>query len=420
MGQKSKPPARRKFLKNGAALAGLAMASALPPASGQTPEAGDSTLRPKDTRLYGERSRFETTARLPDNPSAYLLRAPLQDSMGIITASSLHMMRAHGNRAPDIDPSQHRLLIHGMVERPLIFTMDEIKRFPSVSRIHFLACAGNSYLNADDRKNSKTVQQTHGKTSCAEWTGVLLSVLLKEAGLQNGASWIVAEGSEGMKWARSTPLRKAMDDAIVAYGQNGEALRPEQGYPVRLIVPGFEGGFSPKWLRRIQVGSGPFMTRPETSRYVNHRPDGREQWFNPELEPNSVITRPSGGQQLTDRGFCDITGLAWSGGGAVRRVEVSTDGGKSWKDAQLQEPILRFAHTRFRFPWHWNGEEAVLQSRCTDERGEVQPSVAELTKLWGVNREYWLSSPNAIQHINFIQPWKVTREGSVQNAIWEV
>ncbi len=419
MKQILKQSGRRRFLKDGAIVAGLAAAGAgaIRSASGQTPASDD--LRPKDTRAYGERSRFETTARLPDSPSAYLLRAPLQDSMGIITASSLYMMRAHGHRAPDIDPRQHRLLIHGMVDRPLIFTMDEIKRFPSVSRIHFLACAGNSYLNEDDRKNAKTVQQTHGKTSCAEWTGVLLSVLLKEAGLQKGANWIVAEGSEWAKWARSTPLVKAMDDAMVAYGQNGEALRPEQGYPLRLIVPGFEGGFSPKWLRRIQVGSGPFMTRPESSRYVNHRPDGREQWFNPELEPNSVITRPSGGQQMHGRGFVEITGLAWSGGGAVRRVEVSTDAGKTWKDAQLQDPILRFAHTRFRFPWSWNGEEAVLLSRCTDERGEVQPSLAELTQLWGVNREYWLSTNNAIQHINVIQPWKVTREGSVQNAIWE-
>ena len=343
---------------------------------------------------------------------------PLQDSIGIITPSSLHYVTTHGYDPPDIDPRQHRLLIHGMVDRPLIFTLEELKRLPSVSRIHFLECAGNSDLDRDDQANAETVQETHGQTSCSEWTGVLLSLLLKEAGVQKGASWLVAEGADAGKHTKSIPLEKAMDDVLVAYGQNGEAVRPEQGYPLRLLVPGWEGISNVKWLRRIKVVDQPYMTKWESTMYASLRPDGKARWFQFEMGPKSVITFPSGGQRLPGRGFYEITGLAWSGGGAIRRVEVSTDGGRTWKDAQLQEPVLRMAHTRFRFPWNWDGEEAVLQSRCTDERGDVQPTLAELGKIWGVNPDYWQSTTNRINHFNAIQPWKVTRDGSVHNAMF--
>ncbi|MBI3940509.1 MAG: sulfite dehydrogenase [Acidobacteria bacterium] len=414
---------RRRFLKRGAALAGLA-AGAIRYSSGQTRASeqgaapasqGPSPGGAERILPYGARSRFEDSARL----DAGGVFTPLQDLTGIITPAPLHFVVTHMAPTPDIDPRQHRLMIHGMVDRPLIFTLDELKRLPSVSRVHFLQCAGSSYLGLDQRKKAKTVQETHGKTSCSEWTGVLLSLLLKEAGLQKGGSWLLVEGGETKRHTISIPLAKAMDDALVAYGQNGEAVRPEQGYPLRLLAPGFEGVRNVKWLRRIKVVDRPYMSKWESTIYTNVRPDGKARWFQFELEPNSVITFPSGGQRLPGRGFYEVTGLAWSGGGAIRRVEVSTNGGRSWKEAQIQEPVYRMAHTRFRFSWNWNGEEAVLQSRCTDEWGAVQPTLGALEKLWGVNRDYWLSTTNRIQHFNGIQPWKVAGDGSVHNVIWE-
>ena len=248
---------------------------------------------------------------------------------------------------------------------------------------------------------------------------MLLSLLLQEAGVQNGASWMVAEGAEPhLKHQMSILLEKAVDDVLVAYAQNGEPVRPENGYPLRLLVPGWEGVRNIKLLRRIKVSDKPFMVQRETMWHSSLRPDGKGRWFQFEMGPKSVITFPSGGQRLPGRGFYEITGLAWSGRGTVRRVEVSTDGGRSWKDAQLQEPVLRLAHTRFRFAWNWNGEEAALQSRCTDERGDVQPTLAELAKIWGVKVEYFSSTTNSTSHFNAIQPWKVSREGSVENALF--
>jgi sulfane dehydrogenase subunit SoxC len=407
---------RRKFLKGAAALAATAV-GAMRSAGGQSLGKSEKEMPipgpPAAVPPYGERSRFVTSVREGEF-------APLQDSIGIITPNSVHYVVDHSSPIPDIDPQEHRLLIHGMVERPLIFTVNEVKRMPSVSRVHFLQCAGSSYLPLGDRQRAVTVQQTHGKTSCSEWTGVPLSLLLQEAGVQKGASWLVAEGAEWKKHWISIPLEKGMDDALVAYGQNGEPVRRENGFPLRLLVPGWEGVRNVKWLRRIKVVDEPYMTKWESTVYTNLRSDGKARWFQFELEPNSVITFPSGGQRLPGRGFYEITGLAWSGGGAVRRVEVSTDGGRSWKGAQLQEPVHRMAHARFRFPWRWGGEEAVLLSRCTDEWGSVQPTKAELEKIWGVQPDYWLSTTNRIQHFNACQPWKVTREGSVQNAIWEI
>ena len=418
----AKEPGRRRFLKEGAALAGLALgAGPIRSASGQT---AGSEAPPEDPRAYGVRSRFENSARGPLEPGYGPGGTPLQDSMGIITPSGLHFQIGgfpSPSPPPDIDPRQYRLLIHGLVDRPLILTLAELKRLPSVSRIHFIECAGNTDPSIDPsrplaRQTRETVQETHGSTACSEWTGVLLSLLLKEAGVQRGASWIVADGADPNKRAKSMPLEKARDDVIVAYGQNGEAIRPEQGYPLRLVTPGWEGVHNIKWLRQIKVVGQPYMTRDDAVKYSILRPDGTARWFMFEMGPNSVITFPSGKQQLSSRGFYEIRGLAWSGGGVVRRVEVSTDGGRTWKDAQLQEPVLRIAHTRFRFPWNWDGEEAVLQSRCTDERGAVQPSLAEMGRIWGANPEYWKS--HQALHFNPIQPWKVTREGSVSNAMF--
>ena len=411
----SKQSNRRRFLKEGAALAGLAV-GAVRSASGQTLGSETSEARSRDVRALGERSRFVISVRALGQ---YGQQTPLQDLVGIITPSALHFMAAHGQDPPEIDPRQHRFLIHGLVDRPLVFTLEDLQSLPSVSRIHFLECGTNRIRTALEGK-AETVQQTHGYTSCSEWTGVPLSLLLREAGVQKDASWLVAEGAEAGKHTKSIPLTKAMDDVLVAYGQNGEPVRPEQGYPFRLVVPGWKGLNSVKWLRRIKVVDQPYMAKSESTAYKRMMPDGKTRWTQFEMEPKSVITRPSGGQRLPGRGFHEITGLAWSGWGAISRVEVSTDGGRTWKDAELQTPVHRKAHTRFRFPWNWDGKEAVLQSRCTDELGQVQPSLAELGRIWGVTVDTWLvpHSPARVNHpSNFIQPWKVTPEGSVHNAL---
>jgi sulfane dehydrogenase subunit SoxC len=332
---------------------------------------------------------------------------PLQDSVGIITPSSLHYVATHrGSFVPDVDPSEHRFMLHGMVDRPLVFTMDELKRLPSVSRIHFIECLGNRA-----QARHKTVQETHGLTSCAEWTGVALSLLLKEAGVQKGASWIVAEGAEEVKGSSSIPLAKALDDCFVAYGMNGEAIRPQQGFPLRLIVPGFEGIHQIKYLRRIKVVDRYYMTYDD---YGHIQPDARAAALTNQIGPKSVITFPSGGQQLMGPGFYQISGLAWSGAGAVRKVEISTDGGQSWHAAELQSPIYRIAHTRFGLNWKWDGKECVLMSRCTDELGTVQPTRAESAKFWNKPLDASFRVPG---NDNTVQPWRILSDGSVRNGL---
>jgi sulfane dehydrogenase subunit SoxC len=426
---------RRKFLKNGAMLASFALGG-LREANGQAAgseaaEAQSAGAQPKDRLAYGERSRFEDTGRIGSTglytfegvrTKDFGLRTPLQDSVGILTPAPLHFVISHGYDPPDIDPQQHRLLIHGLVDRPFILSLQELKRLPSVSRIHFIECNANSAPSgpaAETRnKRTATVQETHGYTSCSEWTGVPLSLLLNQAGVQKGAAWIVAEGAEAGKHTKSIPLEKATDDALVAYGQNGEALRPQQGYPLRLLVPGWEGINNVKWLRRIKVVDQPYMGMWESTKYPSLRLDGKARWFQFEMGPRSVITRPSGGQHLPTPGTYEISGLAWSGRGAIRRVEVSTDGGKTWKDAHLQEPIHRKAHTRFGMSWDWNGDAALLQSRCTDEVGQVQPTLEELGNIWDVKPDFWQRTSFIVGHFNAIQPWKVTPEGDVFNAIF--
>ena len=426
----SKESGRRRFLKNGAALAGLAV-GAMQPASGQDAGAEKTEAHPKDLHAYGERSRFESSVRLGamglyDPASSgyhrdFGFRTPTQDSVGIITPASLHFVIAHGYEPPDIDPNEHRLLIHGMVDHPLIFSLEELKRLPSVTRIHFLECNADSApsgpTGAFRTAPGATAQDTHGFTSCSVWTGVPLSILLKQAGVQAGATWIVGEGSEKGKHTKSIPIEKAMDDVLVAYGQNGEALRPQQGYPMRLLVPGWEGINNVKWLRRIKVVNEPYMGMWESTKYPSLRMDGLSRWFQFEMGPRSVITRPSGGQKLPGPGFYEISGLAWSGGGVIRKVEVSTDSGNTWKEAEIQGPVNPKAHTRFGFAWNWNGEETVLQSRCTDERGETQPTPVELAKFWRVEPEFFRTTGTIPGHFNAIQPWKINRDGSVQNAL---
>jgi sulfane dehydrogenase subunit SoxC len=404
-------PGRRRFLGRGAALGAAILTGAGRPASSQGQPAPDDPSKVLGRHMlpYTERSRFERAVKtkgpptMPDEWGGNF--TPLGESLGTITPSSL-FYEVNRSGVPDIDPKRHRLLIHGMVDRPVILTMDEIKRLPSVSRTYFLECSGNTQTEWG-APTAPTVQWTHGLTSCAEWTGVPLSVLLREVGVQKGATWIVAEGADASGNERSLPLAKAMQDILVAYGQNGEALRPENGYPVRLIVPGWEGNVNVKWLRRLTLTDRPYMTRIEAVDHTSLLPDGKARRFMFVMDAKSVITFPSGGQRLPGPGFYEITGLAWSGRGRIRRVEVSTDGGRTWRPATLQEPVLARAHTRFGLPWRWDGRDAVLQSRCTDETGYVQPTLAALVKARGVNSKF---------HNNAIQSWKVTADGSVHNA----
>jgi sulfane dehydrogenase subunit SoxC len=397
---------RRRFLQGGAAL----VAWAVRPIAGQAQPAPDdpSKVLGGPLRPYGERSRFEQTVRdknLHATDEMGSNSTPLDETLEIITPSALHYV-VHRGGLPDIAPRKHRLLIHGMVDRPVVLTVEEIKRLPSTSRILFLECAGNTQTEWR-APTGKTVRDTHGVTGCSEWTGVPLSLLLREVGIQQGATWIVAEGADATGNERSIPMAKVMDDVLVAYGQNGEAIRPENGYPLRLIVPGCEGNANVKWLRRITVVDRPYMTRMETTEHTALVPDGKARQFNFVMEAKSVITFPSGGQRLATPGFYEIRGLAWSGRGLVRRVEVSTDSGKTWRDARLQEPVLPLAHTRFRLDWRWDEREAILQSRCTDETGYVQPTLAELVRVRGLN---------SIYYNNAIQNWKVAADGSVHNV----
>jgi sulfane dehydrogenase subunit SoxC len=401
----TEPRSRRWFLAaGGAAAAALAACRSKAPAAALEPRALGAPISP-----YGSRSRFEKAMRffrpttIPEEASS---RTPLQDSRGIITPSSLHFERHHAG-VPDLDPASHTLTIHGLVDRPTVFTLDEITRLPSVSRIAFLECSGNSGSEWR-RPGESDVQRAHGLTSCSEWTGVRVATLLTECGARSSGTWVLAEGADACKLARSVPIAKALDDALVVYAQNGEALRPEQGYPLRLLLPGWEGNANVKWLRRLKVMDQPAMTRWETSKYTDLMPDGTARQFTFELEAKSVITRPSGGQTLAAPGVYEVTGLAWSGRGAITRVEITTDGGATWTQAELQEPVLPRAHTRFRWSWRWDGTEARVASRCVDDTGYEQPALAALVDVRGRNSSY---------HNNAIQIWKIATDGTVTNGI---
>jgi len=328
----------------------------------------------------------------------------LQALYGIITPSALHFER-HQSGVPDIDPAHHELLLDGLVDRPLVFTMEDLRRFPSKSQIRFIECAGNTSEDQVGRPGIDP-QRSHGLMSCSEWTGVPLRTLLGEAGVSPRARWVLAEGADASRHARSLPLEKALDDVLVAYGQNGEALRPEQGYPLRLIVPGWEGNTNIKWLGHVRVVDQPYMTRDETASYTDLMPDGKARWFTFLMDPKSVITRPAGGQTLQGPGCYEITGLAWSGRGTIRRVEVSTDGGESWEDARLTGAVLPKAATRFSLAWRWDGATATLQSRCTDDTGATQPTREEVVAVRGLN---------GTDHYNGIKAWYVHRDGSVRH-----
>jgi sulfane dehydrogenase subunit SoxC len=388
---------RRQALKLGAAMG-----------SGFLARAEDARTLGEPLSGYSERSQFVKSARATRQsrtPQAGSSSTPLAETYGIITPSALHYERHHGG-VPAIDPDRHRLTIHGQVERPLILTMDDIRRLPSVSRIHFLECGGNSGSEWG-AKTGPDVQRSYGLASCSEWTGVPLRLVLDEAGLKPNASWLIAEGADACRMQRSVPIVEALDDALLAYGQNGEPLRPAQGFPLRLLTPGWEGNVQVKWLQRLHVTDQPYMTRDETSKYSDLMPDGKARIFTLPQEAKSVITFPSGGQSLPGPGLYELTGLAWTGRGRIERVQVTFDGGRNWQDAQLDEPRLRLAFTRFRLPWRWDGKPATFASRATDETGYVQPTREELIAARGTNSGY---------HFNGIKLWKISADGTVSNA----
>ena len=362
---------------------------------------------------YGQPSSFESkTVRVippapnPATPGIGTARTPHHLLDGFITPSGLHFERSHAG-IPDIDPDQHKLLIHGLVRRPLVFTLEALHRYPLESRIAFIECAGNSQALNAAQAQPLGMAAIHGLLSCSEWTGVRLSTLLDEAGVDPAASWLIAEGADAAAMSRSIPLAKAMKDAIVCLYQNGERVRPSNGYPLRLLVPGFEGNMNVKWLRRIKLTAEPVMAKDETSKYTVLLKDEKAWQFFFPMEVKSIITRPAPGAQLKGPGFYEISGLAWSGNGSIRQVEVSADGGASWAPAALQGPILPIAPVRFRAPWQWNGGPAILQSRATDSTGMVQPTRAAFVADRGLRGGY---------HYNAIASWRIDEKGEAANV----
>lgn len=410
--------ARRDFLRKSFAAASAALASGSvlardgDPAILQPQKHATSLGHPVVHAPYGQPSRHEANLQRRESPGLTKKRessisfTPLQGLFGIITPSGLHFERHHAGWH-DIDPSAHRLMVNGLVDTPRVYTMGDLMRLPSVSRMHFIECGANSAMDWAGPA-VPSVQYTHGMLSCCEFTGVPLSLLLEHCGIDRSrAKWILAEGGDGASLTRSIPIERALDDAIVAWGMNGEMLRPENGYPLRLVVPGVQGVCWVKWLRRLEVGDAPYATREESTQYLDLMPDGLQRQYSIIQECKSVITSPSGGQRLLERGFYNITGLAWSGRGKVARVDVSVDGGRNWKQARLESPVLPKCLTRFNIDWEWDGKPYVLQSRATDETGHVQPKIGALRALRGTRSVY---------HNNAIQSWQVSAAGEVANV----
>ena len=391
-------PRRRERLTRRELLAGAAgamSAAAVAPVAAQ--QSVTTTRRAgRGPNEVDQRSRFVTPQR---DPSATSSRTPLQDLRGTITPADLHFERHHGG-VPDIDPAQYELLVHGMVDRPTVFSLADLQQFPATSRICFLECSGNLR-----RGTPETLpQMVCGLTSQTEWTGVLLSTVLKEVGANPNATWFLAEGQDAAVMTRSIPMEKAFDDAMIVYAQNGDALMPGNGYPARLLLPGWEGNSSVKWLRRIELAEQPFMTREETSKYTDPLGDGNTvRQFSFVMDARSIITDPAF-PRVIEPGWHEIRGLAWSGRGRITAVDVSADGGTTWQAATLQGPVLPKAHVRFRHRWEWSGSPTEIMSRATDETGYVQPTWEALRAARGPRTRY---------HQNPITSWTVGDDGRV-------
>ena len=421
---------RRDFIRNAFAAAGAAVAAPIAMAA-PTPvgaAGGDKNIlelpehttglgQPVVTDGYGKPSKYETNVQrrfspgLTQTTQASVSFAPLQSLFGIITPSGLHFERHHQGWW-DIDPSKHRLMINGsddkILRQAMVFTMDELMRLPSVSRFHFIECGANTGMEWGNVA-VPTCQYSHGMLSCSEFTGVPLKVLLDMAGVDyRRARFVLAEGADGSSMTRTLPMALVESgEVIVAYGQNGEMLRPEQGYPLRLVVPGVQGVSWVKYLRRIEVGDQPYGSKDEVLHYIDLMPGGLHRQYTSTQECKSVVTTPSGGQVLLDPGFYNISGLAWSGRGKVSRVDVSTDGGRNWRTARLESPVLSKCLTRFNLDWAWDGKAALVQSRAIDETGHVQPTYKQLRAVRG---------SRSIYHNNAIQTWLVQESGEVKNV----
>lgn len=427
---------RRSFLRKSAAIASGAVAAGAAAGAQAKEKITEPLAVPASNKMlgrgvvsvpYGMPSKFEkhvlrrNVEWLTADTIASISFTPLQDLNGIITPNGLHFERYHAG-AIDINPDDHRLVIHGLVDRPMVFTMEDLKRMPSHTAIHFLECPANGGMEwRGVQMNS--LQFTHGMISCSEWTGVKLTTLMEYVGVKPEATWFYGEGGDGSALQRSIPLPGAKDqygkelpkfdqndiykDAMVAYAMNGEALRPENGYPVRLLVPGCEANLSVKYLRRIKFADKPLVTYQETRHYTDVTNDGRARQFTLVNETNSVVTYPCPDKKMKEKGFYEIRGLAWSGRGKVKRVDVSVDGGKNWRQAELVEPVMSKCLTRFKIDWEWNGEEALVMSRAQDETGYVQPTLKQLRDERGTN---------SIYHKNAIQVWKIDKNGEVHNV----
>ena len=425
--------ARRQFLRSGLAAGSLllaptavrarpaadvaaaagAAAAATAPVAPTLPSlvAPSQHLAGQPFTPYGAPVRFErfTARRIAANkdvPGNGVGLTPLEDLEGAITPSGLHFERHH-NGVPVIDPATHQVVLHGLVRQPLAFGIAHLLRYPMRSQTLVIECSGNSNVAWHTEPMQRPVGSMHGLVSCSEWTGVPLSLLIDEAGADPKATWVIVEGADGFNFSISLPLAKIRDDCFLALYQNGERLRAENGYPVRLIVPGWRGHLHVKWVHRLELASAPRLSRNETAAYSALMPDGQARIFDFPLNVKSVITAPTHGQTLPNQGPLQIVGLAWTGRGAIRRVEVSTDGGKSWQDALLQQPVLPMAFARFRFGWRWDGKPAILQSRATDDSGRVQPTRAALLAERGQNNFY---------HFNGIVSWEIDEDGSVSHA----
>ncbi len=405
--QERLPMSRRALL---ASTMGVLGAAVLPEQAETAQRLGGSQGQADPTKVQGgpatpvgDRAPAARPRRLTYGTPPRGSLSPLQDLDGIITPSDLHFERHHAG-VPVIDPGTYSLLIHGMVETPMMFSLADLKRFPAASHTYFVECSGNGGGGYAGISEDRTPQQIDGLMSNSEWIGVPLATLFREVGAMSGATWFLAEGSDAAVMTRSIPVTKAFDDAMIVYGQNGEPLRPEQGYPARLLLPGWEGNACVKWIRRIELSDRPFMTREETSKYSDPLADGTARLFSFEMDAKSIITFPTYPNRLSGTGWWEIKGIAWSGRGKVTSVEVSVDGGRNWERAELQEPILPKCHTRFRYLWKWEGGTATLMSRATDETGYVQPTLERLRETRGAATHY---------HYNNIRAWRVRSDGNV-------
>jgi sulfane dehydrogenase subunit SoxC len=412
---------RRAFLRGGAALAAAMTGYAVKPAAAEplvdapwSKEPGD-VVPPYGTPSKHEKSVVRTLSNPNGEPRTQHARTPHHLLQGTATPNGLHFTISHAGNA-DIDPREHRLVIHGLVKRPLVFTVDALMRYPLVSRFHFVECGGNSAPLFSPEPIQATVQSLHGLASCAEWTGVPLSTLLEETGVDPKAKWVIAEGADAPHLHRSHPLTKALDDAMVALYQNGERVMPGQGYPMRLLLPGWEGNMNVKWLRRLELAAEPAMSYYESRTYAPILPNGKAYRFYFMQEVKSFITRPSYGLAMQGPGFYEVSGIAYSGAGRITKVMVSADSGKTWAQAALQEPVMPKTFTRFRVPWQWNGGPAVLQSRAWDDQGNVQPTRSEIIAVRGQAARV----PNVLgfpsQHYNGITSWAVDGQGEVRHV----